>query len=111
MLKMRRVFILLLVSMLGVGLNACSSTKLTAKAEHVRVTNDPNIVKGYRYIKTINATSKNMSGGLLFDTRDACVKKLQNEAANIGGDIVYIVSENGNPAYMSMRADVYKKRK
>ena len=49
-------------------------------------------------------------GGLIADSSKDALTKIRNEAAELGGDVVYTVSETGgNFSGVSITAEVYKK--
>jgi hypothetical protein len=84
------------------------TTQLTTTAENIRVTNNPEAVRGCQYLKTIHHRS--LSGGVMFDGSENAMNKIRNEAAELGGDIVLLVSESGtNQTGISVTAEVYKK--
>ena len=88
------------------SLSGCT-TSLTTAANEVRVTNNPEAVRGMTYIKTIHHRS--LAGGLLFDGSQNAMNKVRNEAAESGGKVVYLTSEAGNNMTgMSVTAEVYK---
>ncbi len=104
-MKLRDIFSVFLVAV-AVCLVGCTSSLSTA-ANEVRVTSNPESVKGMTYIKTIHHRS--LAGGLLFDGSKNAMNKVRNEAAEAGGKTVYIVSESGsNMSGMSVTAEVYK---
>lgn len=87
-------------------MSSCT-TSLTTTTNNVRITNNPEAVKGLTYIKTIHHRS--LSGGLLFDGSKNAMNKVRNEAAEAGGNIIYVVSESGdNMTGMSVTAEIYK---
>ena len=82
------------------------TTSLSANGEKIRVTHNPDAVKGCKYLETIHERS--FVGGVLADGSMNALNKIKNKAAEIGGDIVFVVSETGgwNPA--TITAEVYK---
>ena len=95
-------------SIIAIVLLSGCATSLSGSGNEVRITNNPDTVKGMVYIKTIHHRS--LVGGLLFDGSANAMNKVRNEAAEAGGSVVYIVSEAGtNTTGMSVTAKVYRK--
>ncbi len=96
----------IIISTMVYGCSTCN--RLNRNAMDVRVTNDPNVVKDCEYIQSISKKEMNFLSGLNYDTLESCTNDLRNQTANLGGNIFYIVTQNGNPAYVYMKGDVYK---
>lgn len=87
--------------------SGCSESTLNRNAKDVCVLRQAKAAKGCRHVARISADARNFSAGLLFDTRQSCLRKVKNHAARLGGNAVHIVSEEGSSVYVRMQADVY----
>lgn len=101
------VFISFVIT-LSFSFYGCSMNTLNSGARDVRVTTNPNVVANCEYIKSITNNEICMLPGLSCDALESCTIDLQNQASNNDADVVFIVSESGNPAFISMRAEIYK---
>lgn len=83
-------------------------TSLTPQAKLVRVTEDANVVQGCKYLGAVRASDR-MNGGLLGqDIADSNVeKRLQNKAAEKGGDTVLMKMHSSGTSGASGRGEVY----
>lgn len=81
----RRIVLVLLAGMLP----ACVST--TPRGAEVRVTGNPDAVKGCEFLGNVKATSTfhGAAGGLASSNTE---KTLQNKTAALGGNVVFVVS-------------------
>lgn len=75
------------------------------------MTRNPEATKGYTYIKTIKTTSR--PGSWAYDSRENAMNKARNEAALIGGDLLFITDQTGNNIADSatVTAEVYRQDK
>jgi len=100
----------LLAMMLLLPLAGCTAT-LTATGGQVRVTNNPEVVRGKEYIGTVHQGA--MAGGMagVVNSSERAYTKLRNKAAEMGGDTVYVVSESGNNVSgVTVTAEVYRSK-
>ncbi len=70
------------------ALSACTS--LSTAGNEVRVTSNPEAIKGAKYISTIHKRS--IVGGLIADSSKDALTKIRNEAAELGGGMLFISS-------------------
>jgi len=71
-------------------LPACVS--ISQKGAQVRVTNNPDVVKGCQFLGNVKATSGwggSAGTGLAGSNTE---KSLQNQTANLGGNVMYVVA-------------------
>ncbi|MGB0131506.1 DUF4156 domain-containing protein [Chlorobium sp.] len=90
--------------------SGCAAS-LTATGSAVRVTNNPEVVRGMEYIGTVHQGA--MAGGMagVVNSSERAYTKLRNKAAEMGGDTAYIVSEAGNNVSgVTVTAEVYRKK-
>jgi len=90
---MRRLLVSGILSLLLFGMTGCVTSNLTQRAAHVRVTSDPEEVASCRFIKIIHQRA--LMPGLMHDTREVASRKLQEQAAGLGGNVVLVVGESG----------------
>lgn len=88
--------------------SGCSTTALTAPGKAVRVVKGKADAANGRHLGTVTAEAGNFSAGLLFSTRESCLKQLRNRAAELGGNTVVLVSENGSSVYVRMKGEVFR---
>ena len=71
-------------------LSACVSVSTSGAA--VRVTSNPEAVKGCRFMKNVNATSGWGGAGGTGLAESNTEKTLQNRTAELGGDVLFLVA-------------------
>jgi hypothetical protein len=83
---MKAVAVVLLLAVLATG---CVST--TPEAEQVRVTSNPDVVKGCKFLGNVKATSGwgGPAGSGLASSNTT--KTLQNKTAKLGGNVLFVV--------------------
>jgi hypothetical protein len=74
---------------LGTVLVGCVS--LTPEGKKVRITNNPETVKGCTFLKNVRSTST-LSGNVEGLAASANEKTLQNDTAALGGNVLYVIS-------------------
>lgn len=102
-----RIKVLAIMAAVSLAVLTGCTASLSTAANDVRITNNPETVKGMTYIKTVHHRS--LIGGFVFDGSKNAMNKVRNEAAEAGGKVVYVVSESGtNQTGISVTAEVYK---
>ncbi len=74
---------------LGIVLVGCVS--LTSEGKKVRITSNPEAVKGCAFLGNVRSTST-LSGNVEGLAASANEKTLQNDAAALGGNVIYVIS-------------------
>jgi hypothetical protein len=90
--------------LLAVTVASCVST--TPAGEKVRVTSNPDVVKGCRFLGNVKATSGwggSAGTGLAGSNTE---KTLQNKTADLGGNVVFIVSSGIHASGEAYRCEV-----
>lgn len=92
-------------SILGLLFVAACATQLTPAGAKVRITTNPDVVKGCRFVANVRATGANtqsmfVHAGAAPNAQDVenVQKKLQNETARLGGDTVFLSKQEGTSA-------------
>ncbi len=81
----------LLATILSMGLSACAVTELKPNADAVRVTTNPEIVKGCKYIAEIAASDRFYGGVLGQDlAEENMYRKIKNSAVKLDANVVYL---------------------
>lgn len=86
-MEIKHTSVIALVAILASG---CAS--LSAEGKLVRVTNNPDVVRGCKFVGNVKASSGwgGPAGGNIGE--DQVQTKLQNETAEMGGNVLYITS-------------------
>jgi uncharacterized lipoprotein YmbA len=89
------------------ALTACTS--LTPAGQQVRVTENDTVVQGCQYLGSVRASDR-LNGGLVgASTAETNVeKRLQNQAAEKGGDTVLMKVHDAGTSGASARGEVYR---
>jgi hypothetical protein len=79
------------VAFLAIGVTGCVS--LTPEGQRVRITNNPDVVRGCEFVG--NLRSGSMLGGGTGEERAQV--DMQNETARLGGNVLFLTSSHGGP--------------
>lgn len=93
------------------ALASCVTTKLTTAGDDVRVTKNPEVVRGCEYIGNATASDR-MNGGIAGKdaARENTDRRLRNKAAEMGGDTVHLMSDDYGWSGAAARGEVYRCR-
>ena len=92
---------------LALSLGGCVA--LTPQGKEVRITEDENVVKGCQYLGSVRAADRLNGGVLGQDIADRNVEgRLQNRAAEKGGDTVLMKMHSSGISGASGRGEVYR---
>lgn len=81
----------IMATILAIGLTACSVTELKPNADAVRVTTNPEVIKGCKYIAEIAASDRFYGGVLGQDlAEENMYRKIKNSAVKLGANVVYL---------------------
>lgn len=88
---MRRAMALVLLS-----LAACVTTRLTLDAQRVRLTDNPEVVKGCRFIANVEGSDR-MNGGMLGQgaAEENAMRRMKNQAAELKANTIYLTKSDG----------------
>ena len=91
---------------LAISTLSCAATA-SQESARVRVTGNSDVVRGCEFIG--NAKVRSILGGsTAAAAEDELVAKLRNEAAGMGGNVVYMPSTNTQSAVATGRAEIYR---
>lgn len=90
-------------------LSACVTTRLTPEAEHVRVTTNPEAVRGCTLLGNIEASDL-MNGGMVgqMAAEENARRRLQNKAAELGANIVLQGTSTTGTSGSRTRGEAYR---
>ena len=97
------------VLFLLVVLAACVTTHLTPEGEAVRVTSNPETVKGCTSLGEIAADDK-MNGGMIgqMAAEENANRRLRNDAAKLGANTVLLASSTTGMSGSRVRGEAYR---
>jgi uncharacterized protein YbjQ (UPF0145 family) len=89
-------------------LSACVTTHLTPEAEKVRVTTNPEAVRGCKLLGNIEASDK-MNGGMVgqMAAEENANRRLRNDAAKLGANVVLMGSSTTGMSGSRARGEAY----
>lgn len=90
-------------------MSGCVTTQLTSSGDAVRVTSNPEVVRGCTYIGNATASDR-MNGGVAGKdaARENTDRRLRNKAAEMGGDTVHLMSDDYGWSGAAARGEVYR---
>jgi len=89
-------------------LTACATQHLTASGAAVRITINPEVVKGCKFVGDVHG-SDHWNGGLVGQgvAEDDARTEAQNKAAEMGGNVVLIQKSDTNRSGAEFRGEAY----
>jgi hypothetical protein len=100
--QLRRVLLAVLVA-------AVSCVSTTLKGSKVRITTNPDVVRGCKYIGQVRG-SERMWGGMAGQgaAQDNAVNRLKNKTAEMGGTVVFLNSATTNTSGSTQIGEAYR---
>jgi hypothetical protein len=77
---------------------------ITPQAEHVRVTNNPNVVKDCAFVGNVKSLS-GWGSGLGPENNE---RALKNDTAALGGNVLYVVSQTSGGGFARSAGEAYR---
>lgn len=89
-------------------LAGCVTTKVTPEGEGVRVTTNPEAIKGCRYVGDIQASDR-MNGGAFGQdaAEENTFRRVKNATAAMGGNVAFLQHSDVSVYGASKRAEAY----
>jgi uncharacterized protein YbjQ (UPF0145 family) len=89
-------------------LGGCVTTSMTAKGQEVRMTSNPDIVKGCKFLGEVKG-SDHMNGGFVGQgaAEENANRRLRNNAAQMGANTVFIATSTTNTSGSVQRGEAY----
>lgn len=90
------------------SLTACVTVGLTPEGARVRMTSNPDVVRGCSYIGQVQGTD-HMNGGLSGQgaAEENAMREVRNRAAKIGADTVHLVTSTTGFSGAAVRGEAY----
>lgn len=90
-------------------LAACVTTKVTPEGEAVRVTTNPEAVKGCRFVGDVSASDRMNGGALGQDAAEENThRRIKNATAAAGGNVAFLQNSDVSVYGASKRAEAYR---
>jgi len=94
-------------TLLLLPLVACATTKLKPEAASVRITANPETVRGCKFLQNVSG-SDHWNGGLAQGTaEESAIAEMKNATQWIGGNVILMVSSNTGWGGSSQRGEAY----
>lgn len=90
-------------------LSGCVTTDLTPDAEKVRITSNPDVVRGCKFVGEVTGADR-MNGGTMGQgaAEENANRRLRNNAAAMGADTVFIGASTTNTSGSVQRGEAYQ---
>lgn len=100
---------LLLVLPIALVLPACVTVSLSPEGSQVRLTSNPEVVRGCSYIGQVQGTD-HMNGGLAGQgaAEENAMREIRNRAAQMGANTVHLVTSKTGFSGAAVRGEAYK---
>lgn len=100
---------ILCVGFVAVMLVGCVTTRVTPAGENVRITSNPEAVRGCAFLGNVKSTDR-MNGGILGQVaaEENASRRLQNAAAEMGANTVFMTAETTGMSGAVKRGEAYR---
>lgn len=90
-------------------LGGCVTTTLTSAGEKVRFTSNPDVVRPCKYLGEVTGADR-MNGGTMGQgaAEENANRRLRNNAAQMGGDTVFVSTSTTNTSGSVQRGEAFK---
>lgn len=101
---MRRLAIVVIL----IGLGACVHVQLTPEGERVRVTSNPEAVRGCKLVGNVDASDR-MNGGMAgqMAAEENAQRTLKNKTAEMGANVVLLTTATTGTSGSRARGEAY----
>lgn len=92
-------------------LSACVTTRLSPAGELVRITSNPDVVTDCEFLGSVTG-SDGFNGGIAGQraAEENAIRRLKNEAGELGADVVFLVSSETGMSGSMQRGEAYRCR-
>ena len=88
-------------------ITGCVTKQYTPEGEKVRVTSNPEVIRGCKYIGNVRG-SDHMNGGIgQGAAAENAIREIQNKTATLGGNTLHLVSNALNWGGADIRGEAY----